>query len=306
MKSTTRLFGIALAASALMLQGCSLDGGENSQTINLSTCNLIIPDDPDAAVSVQSNCEYTIRYDFTNTTLTINSSDIDWQGTKAALGTNDIPFKWYNTGNTQTYTFSDGTGSFQGGSYRSEVTNVSGYTTNQVYFYLSPYDPYPIVAESIVPVFQFKAGDTTVKTFQANNFYGGKTTTKYQMGATENEFENDEPIYRVSFASDMKTANVVIYKVRFAEEMPVTLEAVVLKSLPVEFNHSGYRISAENVVPEMLDGTTFVPFEDRTFDSFEFETVNADLTKVKCTYTCAGIFHGSFEGMSVAEFLSAK
>lgn len=297
----------AMALGALSLQSCNLDNGETTQTFNVSVCNLIVPDDPDAEIKVQRNCGYSFLFNLKSNEATVSTQELELNAGKINFATNAMPFKWLTNGYYETRIFENGSATVNSGGMGEEVTNLHGYTTTGTVYYSSQVDPFPVEIPSPLPVMQYKIGNYTVKTFAQNTYFAGTTTTSYQMGpaAEVTEFKNDKPIYRVCFANDMKTANVVIYQVKFAESMSVSLEQVVLKNLAVTLTPSGYVIEGENVVPEMLDGSAFVPYPQRVFDSIKVETLGSDMTKILCTYTCAGVFHGSFTGYSTAQSMAA-
>lgn len=116
--------------------------------------------------------------------------------------------------------------------------------------------------------------------------YNGTTTIRSVGSGTS--FSNDGVRYRVVFAEDMKTASVIFYDAKFAENMPVTIH-FVLRDIPVTYGiGGGYTIQipeGESIIPEMYENNGYTPAEGYPFTSFLLHTIDTNLTNISIDYT---------------------
>lgn len=292
---------LALALPALALLGsCSLDNGKDEISFTEAVNNLIIPDDDAAEVTVQAKGTYNFVYDFAGYKMSITTNDLMINGKTGGMQTNAMDFQLLSNGAARLMVFDDGTGAATGALGGMKVSDVEGITSEEYFYYSTPVAIFPAFAMNVMPLIQYEIGDYTVKTFASNSYFVGTTDTSFTMGGQASTFKCEEAIYRVVFNDDLKKANLVIYNIQFAAQMP-KLAAVVLEDLNVEYSRDGYKITGSEVEPKMLDGSTLVPYPDRIFNSFELKTVSDDLAVVECKYTCAQIFHGEFKGRCVPQ-----
>lgn len=290
---------IAVGGLCVGAVGCSSDP-ENTTTMSIRVSNYIVPDNLAEEVSVQHDCSYNLRLDNIKGGITISTTDLNLNGSTVGFTSNEMSFVRYGYQGGWSLDFAQGNAHLSNG---MELSGLYGYVTSMVN-YMSPVgDPFTNLTPNPMVVAQYHVGDFTVHTFSPNSYFTGKTTTDFQKpgdsGVTE--FSTTDAVYRVNFAKDMKTANVVIYNVKFAENAPA-LKAVILKNLPVELTREGYLISGKDIVPEMQEGTQATPYPQRPFTSFNIKS-SADLTKIDCEYVVAKIFHGKFSGIYCDHFV---
>lgn len=279
----------------LSLAACNEDV-KNISTSTIKVSNYIIPDDTDGEITVQNNCTYNLRYDNVSSKMSLATPSLDLPGMQSlSLTSEEFKFERYGVGSEVSVNFRNGRGRLSNGMV---VNDITGFETNMVNYQTNSGDPFLNFTPNPMLVISYKIGGYTVRTFSPNAYYTGKTETYFTMPGSENPttFETEKCVYRVNFADDMKTANVVLYNAQFANGMP-TMQAIILKSLPVKLTREGYVITAENIVPEMMEGGSATPFPSKTFDKIVV-TSSEDLTRIKCEYLVAGMFHGVFDGIS--------
>lgn len=290
---------MAIGCLCLGAVSCSNDP-ESITTMSIRVSNYIVPDNLAEEVSVQHDCTYNFRYDNIKGAVTVSTTDLSLNGSDVGFTSNEMPFVRYSYQGGWSLDFAKGSARLSNG---MELTGLYGYVTSMVN-YMSPVgDPFTNLTPNPMVVAQYHVGDFTVHTFSPNSYFTGKTTTDFQRAGQEgiNEFSTTDAVYRVNFAKDMKTANVVIYNIKFAEAAPA-LKAVILKDLPVNLTRDGYIISGKDIVPEMQEGTQATPYPERTFTSFNIKS-SADLTKIDCEYVVAETFHGKFSGIYCDHFV---
>ncbi len=283
-----------LSACGLLfgLASCSNEP-ESKTTMSSRVSNYFVPDDLNGEISVQHNCTYAMMFDNIKGEMTMSATSVEVPGTNGiSFTTSPMRFTPYTFENNQSIDFYNGEA--------SEVEDINGYLTNMV-FYLSPaYDPFTNITPNPMLVMSYKTDGYEVRTFSPNAYFSGETKTSYDMGAGEQTYTTKDAMYRVNFAQDMTTANVVIYNAKFVESMKAI--NVILRDLPVTLTRDGYRISVSDVVPELMDGSVATPYPSRTFTSLEIKS-SSDLTKIDCDYVVADVFKGQFSGFSCDRFV---
>lgn len=300
MKLTKNLTFIAGTAVLVSLASCDLDKGVSSESFSVKVSNLYIPSDPAEEVTFQHNCAYALNMDYSAGKMSVASADLKIDGKETSFTADNMPMKSYFGGVDKTWAFKNGQATLADGTL---LTDMNGYLSTMVQYYEIASDVYEAYLTRPMLVMSYKLGDMTVKTFSPNTYFRGETVTTYpdRTGAMS-EYKSTDAVYRVLFAEDMKTANVVIYNIKFASEMPNPLEVVVLENLDVSLSQSGYTITGTDVVPKMREGEGLTDVPERIFNSFKLYTSGNDLTTVKCEYVVSSVFHGSFEGFSVVRF----
>lgn len=289
---------VALAASA-MLTGCKLDGNDMTQYFSVSLCNLIIPTDPSQPVTATSGSSYKVNYNFTQGKVTVSAEDVVIGDKTLNLTSDEMSFteRMNSAGYVRDF---KGDGKLSDGTL---VSDLEGFEST-LFYYLPTAVPGVVGVTPIDNrvVFSYNVGfEYQVKTFPQDIYFGGETVTHYSIpGQDGKSFSNKESVYRVYFNKDLKTATVVIYNVRFAEEMPRPLKAVALVDLKVTFGRNGYTVSGENIIPKMMEGDGVTDYPERTFTSFTLTSAGAKLTDCVCDYTVLNVFKGHFEGSYVA------
>lgn len=152
-------------------------------------------------------------------------------------------------------------------------------------------------------LWQYNIGNLyNVKTFAADAVYQGNTETSYPnaSGGTDT-FKSETMTYRFRIDLEENKADMIIYKARFAESMPIELASIVVEGLDVEWKEGTYAITGTDLIPVIYEGTTPTPYPNYVFNSVYFEPTNSTLTQGKLTYKVAGRFNGSFEGSYIFE-----
>lgn len=181
--------------------------------------------------------------------------------------------------------------------YRSEG-NVPGVDNSK------KYDP--------VVIAQFNIGSRyAVATFQSDVTYRGITTTTFSYQGQDMVYKTKAGSYRVVINPSTMKADVVLYRVKFAEQAPALI--LVLKDLDVKLGRNGYTISGTDVVPGQQDGNMLTPNTSFPFETFTLTTVSDDLTKIQIDYTVRNkamedkvgngarvVYVGSFSGCYVS------
>lgn len=275
------------------LTSCNLDDDVREQSFNCTVSQLIIPDDASKPVTPQYKCQYEVKMDLNASTLNLISSTFSINGRSGSLTTDPLKYYMGYNGSVASYLIKSGEGKFS----NSPVNDIKGYLSDLQYS----------ASRQPALVLGYNTDGYTVKTFSPSAIFRGSTTTSFSMGpgAPESKYESTDPQYGLSFADDMRSATLVIYKVKFAEKMPL-LEAVILKNLPVTYDRTGYTIaSTEEIIPEVKEGTGTTPYEHFPFKSLTVKTTSDDLTEISCEYTvsvkmgemstdCNGSFTGKY------------
>ena len=150
-----------------------------------------------------------------------------------------------------------------------------------------------------IAVAQYNIGDSfKVNTFPETSFFKGTTKTTYS--ANPNGFQTEDITYRFSiyYDNDNKEylADMILYNARFAEEMPMSLAAVLVKGLNVEFNPDNVTITGENIIPYWYTNSAYQELARYIFKSVTFETTNSSYTDAKLIYEVGTDYVGEFEG----------
>ena len=185
-----------------------------------------------------------------------------------------------------------------------KIDNLSMYLTNGIYDLKRPAPGVSNEYSFSVGLFmQYTLNNTyKVKSMPVDVCYGGSTVTSFPDSNTDgmSAYQSDDMMYRIVFNTSRKTADVVLYDAKFAPAAPA-LKGIVLRDLAVEFtSDAGFVVSGTDIVPETFEGTdASTPNPRYSFNSFSIASSNSDLTKVRCEYTVATVFKGSFEGSAV-------
>lgn len=281
---------------AMLLAGCKNDD-VNEQTVGYRCANFITSVDGKEA-PVVSNATYSVRLNYTDALIDVQATDLKINGADVAAYAVNVPMKVSNTEMNQLITFSSQTPQVASSSERisalkGELPTVFFYETTKIPGVTETYPAGP------TPYISYIVGGThRVRTFAKDPFFRGTTVTK----GTDREgvpftYENKDVCYHAVMNFEKKTADIVLYRAKFAEAAPA-IPAIVLRGLKIEFNNAGYIISGENIVPETVEGSSTTPNERFMFNSFELRTTSENLVQAKCTYKVAGVYEGEFSGSS--------
>lgn len=280
----------AVMAGAFVLTGCNLDKGVSTTYVDVVLCNLVIPADETAEVTAQSNVMYKIQYNFSDGTATVSSDLMKIGGAEISLSSNPMSFseKISTVGYARNF---KGSGMMSNG---ATVSNLTGAESTLFYYY-------PTVVPGVIGVTQinnrlclgYEIGEEyTVRTFGRDLYFGGETVVHGQGGTS---YSCKDAVYRLYFASDMKTATVVMYNISYAEGMPV-LPAICLENLQVSYSAGGYTVSGKNVVPKVMMNGSVNSSEGYTISDFRMQSTGEMLTGCICNYTVSGRYNVSFAG----------
>lgn len=294
---------IGLLGLSLGLSSCNLDTDEsdNSMSYTLPCCNLVAPDAGDAFMT---NATYVLTFYYMSETLSVSTNNLSLGvGNTVGFTTNAMPYS------TEIFNNNEGANIFSGGMANNNgvtVQNLSGFTSSS-FNYISTDDPqHPDYKwTNFTPlVMSYTANhDYKVKTFMPDAIYDG-TTTLTTVGAENAPLINDQSLYRVVFASDFKTADVIFYNAKFDPRMPMV--KFIIQNLGVTVNKSGYVISMpkdSEIVPEVYAESGFTPFPAYKFTDFQFVNASDNLTTATLAYTIKGmdgtVYLGDFTGSYV-------
>lgn len=305
MKIKHLMYGVM--GASVLLSSCNLDtkDEDNYQSIAFPCASLVVPSygEPYAA-----NTDYALTFYVNSGTLTVGTSNLVLGTGIVAFTTNPMEVKTtYDTFNGVLLDVSN----FSGGHSSSGNTSVSdlkGFTSSIVNFLATndPVNPLYPFTRRIPLVISYNVGNNyKVKTFMPDAIYNGTTTISSSTGQGE-PFTSTDIRYRVVFAKDFKTADVIFYSAKFAAMMPNAIN-FVLRNLNVEFNSNGYIISGMDVIPDMLPDNApadggLIPAPGYPFKSFKLINAGTDLTTAQATYTVAigpAQYFGTFAGAYV-------
>ncbi len=294
-KSSLALGAVALAAP--LLTSCLGDGDDNrEQTLVYNIVNLVTPSDADVKPYMSTG---TYSFYLKGSNLTVSTADLMLGTSKSSFVTGETPY-------TQTVSALGTVISFNGcsGNVNQDsslpLNNFSGRITSAVY-YISTVVPgiTGIATPTPIPVLKYNIGNEyTVRTFCRDAYYAGTTTTHYtDKDGNAGSFENKEIVYRAVINVEKMTADVVIYNAQFAPQQPQKITAMVLKALPVETMANGYRITGEDIIPEVVEGAATTPNPNYPFKKFSMTTTSDNLDQVAMEFNVGDRYHGMFSGV---------
>lgn len=283
----------SLSAVVLLSGGCNSSEPESKSTFQIKMNNLVIPFDRTKDVEVQTQVQYSFMLDFVKSTMTLIGNDVKANGTSYSFTSEPMPMQYLTSDGYWTAYFNNGQAN--AGNFTS-VLDIKGYLTSIVFYYRPTVEQ--IFADITRPhvVLSYTLQGNQIKTFASNSYFVGRTETTYPSQEGMQSFTNDDMMYRVYLNADMKTADVVLYRAKFAPQMKNPIDAIYLEKLPVTFDRNGYSITGTDIIPLASEGASTTPHPEYEFNSIEIKTVDSDLTKIDCHYTVKSIFKGSFSG----------
>lgn len=289
---------ICLGAGMLMLGMVSCNNGSTStQTITIPICSLVTPINGGADVSVTEGT-YTFNMDNSLGTIALSTTGLEVDGSKYSFSTD--PVKSTSVNDPKRGTILRVTSTSPGIATGATSLALSDLSCS-IYPYVIYDLPYvPGINTTMVQVqpiiISYKIGDYLVRTFQSDTFVSGMTVSEFKnKEGLIDSYTNTSTLYRVVMNIPKKTANVVLYSVKFAEQMP-EIKTMLLKDLSLTFDASGFTVKGSNIVPSVVENTTSVPNDKFPFDSFVLKTIGNDMTDIICDFNVAGRYKGSFSG----------
>lgn len=140
--------------------------------------------------------------------------------------------------------------------------------------------------------------DYILKTLQPTMTFCGKTTA---LVGGQNPYTNEGTSYQVTLDVVNRKAEVIIYDAHFAEAMPL-IRVMRLRDVPLTVDRStGYQINGENIIPEVLEGETWVPNEKFVFNKFSLVPTAENLSTASINFTVATVFSGTCQGSYIVQ-----
>lgn len=290
----------AVAASLMTLASCKNNEGVSNVTYSVPTYSMIT-NIVDGGEPVIAGTLYKFNFDMMAGTATIGSELPLGSNNNISFVTSSIPY----TGGI--YTFEGkpyeviDVKSFKAGSASNQESIIDLECQLTQIAYLPPVInglprfEYPV--DLRYAVMHYNIGeDYRVRTFWKDMTFRGTTTTSYpdKEGVTKN-YTNKEVLYRIVMDIKEKEATVILYNVKLAEEMPMTISNIVLEKLPLAFDANGIKIVASEIVPKIYEGSEATPNPKYKFDTFECDILG-DLTNATIRYKVAGMYQGQFTG----------
>ncbi len=293
-----------LSIALLTLGACSTEVDDTTQSVRYTTVNLITPLDGSDAYATEG--AYTFDLNLTRLYGTVSTSNLKIGNKEYSFTTDTVSTLNY----TGMYGFFIQFNNVQGylNSDKSlPLTNANFHITSLFYYPETSVPGYSEKQENMPYIIgQYTAGDWYVVTMQRDATYVGTTTTSYlDIDGSAQSYENTGMYYRLIFDIDNNTVDVIIYQAKFASAAP-QLTGILLKNLPVTFRNGAFSIDAENVIPSIIEGSSWTELPSYVFNTFSLSSTNTSLTKIRMNYTVAGSYHGTFEGACVLEVASGN
>lgn len=300
---------IALALSAI---SCTKDGySEMNITRPAAAISLITSLSDGSVVASEGNYAFNIKMTNTETSGTISSPDLIANNTSLNFNTDSQGYK----SSGYDYFFENVKGTV--GNSTMELNNANflalylydmefeneNSRNKYGYFYdetkIGEYTYQVNVNYPWITVAKYNIGSSyRVNTFQKNTFFRGTTRTTYP--ANPQGFVTDDIIYRFILKkaekSDAYTADMILYNARFAQEMPVSLIAVLVEDLNVDFTPDGIKITGKDIIPKWYTNNEYLPLERYIFRSVDFTTTDEYYASGRLIYHVGDDYEGYFEG----------
>lgn len=276
---------LSVVAASMLLLNASCNKEEEHVyeiTHNIHALNLVTPV-LESQPSFISESIYDFSILFPTCLVTTNCNDLTFAGVSHKLSLPQTSFDILRYADGDYIHFKQPSGSFDGqpGVISNFNCKISGL------FYRSE-GVIPDVDNSRkygpVVIAEYNVGALySVATFTSDVTYRGITTTTFSYQGQEMAYKTKSGSYRVIINPQTLKADVVLYRVKFAEQAPALI--LVLKNLDVTIGRNGYTISGKDVIPGQQDGNMLTPNTSFPFEDFTLTTVSSDLTKINISYT---------------------
>lgn len=284
-----KLLFVATAAALMTLASCKNNDSVSTLTLPVTAYNLIT-NTIDGGEPVVAGSVYRFNFDMVAGTTTM--------GTELPMGTGNISFV------TGTMPFTTGMYQFESNYY--QIINVeklqAGTTSTQenitdLECQLTPMAYIPPQVQGVPAVsypsdyrysiMHYNIGAYRVRTFWSDMTFRGETI--------QNSSSNKDMMYRIILNIKEKTATVVLYNVKFSEEIAEPISNMVLEKLPVSFNASGIHVGGSDIVPKVYESGTATEKSEFTFNNFSCD-IMGELTSASILYKVADKYNGQFSG----------
>ena len=292
------------AGSVLLVSSCNSKPDEFKQSINYPAINLIT--NIETGSSYISPGTYNCNFNVTDGTVIISSDNLLLNTATSSFRSLETPYtsRLYDmsnisaTGTMGTIISINDVFATVNGTY--PVENAKFLITNTGYFSNTVIKDYPY--QALAPLLtQYNIDEEwLVRTFSSDAFYKGSTTTQFSMGGEPSTFTTSDILYRVIVDVAKSKATLILYDAKFAENMPVTIAAIIVEGLDFKASSEGYTITGANIVPSMLEGNGTTPAPEYTFTSVKISNTSNDLTTATIDYEInfRGMipYYGTFTG----------
>jgi len=291
-----------IALSAMTLASCDTDSKDTTGTNSYNVATLVT--DLSTGESFVTPASYSVFMNFTQgkgSVSTKNQALVNTAGNSNTFvsDTTTFDYKYFETenGNGDAILFKNLKGNMNEDKTLS-LNNFKFIITSLFYQYPGTISGIPnmIISQPAVLMNYDADGKYNVKTIPSDAVYLGNTITNMESVS----YTNGNMGYRIVFDFTKKTAQLIMYKAKFAEKMP-ELTAIVLNNLPVEFRNGSYSIKGENIVPQVPEGGKLIDNETYKFDNINISITDELLTKAIIRFTVAGKFSGVFTGEYVLD-----
>lgn len=282
----TILFG-AIASMAMAMTSCSGGNEQSNFSYEADLLNLIT--DKQTGTSEMSQCKYAFNYDNINTTMQMKVNALYVGGsTISFMSPDDVKFteNYYAQGSVVKFaipSMSALSSALTATDLMAEISTAYNYNP-ALNMIINTWRRY-IISYTV-------DNHYTVQTFEPTTYWKGTTNTSYVIKGEHKEFASSEPVYVVTIDPDKKTASLLIYNARFAEEMK-SVNAMKIEGLTVSAASGLYKVEGSNLVPQVLEGNAWTPNTHFTFDSFTLATTATNLTTASLSFTVAGGFQAA-------------
>lgn len=289
------LYSLA-AVSMLLVSGCTDDPDQpkNTNRVSGTMPTVIIPDDVKKPAEFATDILYTFTNYYNTGAWTVGVSNIHADGLSSlSFTTPELSPSTSRRGMELNY-YSD---------ILSAGTVVKNIRTiiSDSYYYHSDYTTPPLGVYYIVG---FNAVNSAgqgynVRTFVPNTFYKGNIVSTYTTAEGDKKtYTTSVPVMNIVISSDLRSAALVIYNARFAEEMPA-ISRMAVSNLKIEPDRLyGYRISGNAIDPMVGEGDHSVAYPQFKFYDVEFHPTNPEMTQGQLSFKVgdrySAVFRGSF------------
>lgn len=171
--------------------------------------------------------------------------------------------------------------------------------TSQYYAYNKSTGKIDNINQVPISVMTLNIGSSYVlKTIQNEMAFSGKTTTLING---ENPYSNAGIVYQLNLDIANGKASVTIYNAKFAEAAP-NIRILRLRNLTLKADRSsGYTVTGTDIVPEVLEGSEWVPNQRFTFNEFRLVPTSDNLSIASINYCVAGVYTGTCVGTYIVQ-----
>lgn len=285
----------SLAAFALLATSCVDDHGYEENTVNIQVKSPAVVIPSSSTEEAYFINDYSIRY----TQYTKDSK-------MSLVGLTPLTLP-----NGTTFNFSSPATSVSGNQFTFIIEPLSFTTENDITVQLRSrltmqyysYNPgtasTSVLNNAPIALTVVKIGNSyTLKTLQNVMSFAG-TTTSLINGS--NPYENPNVLYELTPDYTNRKAQIIIYNSKFAEAMPA-IRVMRLTGLSfVPSASTGYVVSGENIVPEVLEGNNWIPNEKFVFNNFSLQPTNDNLSMASISFKVATSFTGTCQGSYIVQ-----